>query len=137
MLNDNKSGDIKVLRETLQVLHLTPFQQYKYCLQVCNVFMEFVYIHQAIRYQNFTGTTRSGHTLRTASITADEDVQMRRRLQQQQLDRDDRTFTAIWHSRYIIDHVFHVKLNIRFLIIVLIDECDNVTVLIQCKEKSL
>ncbi|CAK8689339.1 ubiquitin carboxyl-terminal hydrolase 44-like [Clavelina lepadiformis] len=73
VLNDNKSGDIKVLRETLQ----------------------------AIRYQNFTGTTRSGHTLRTASITADEDVQMRRRLQQQQLDRDDRTFTAIWHSRFV------------------------------------
>nr|CAB3267566.1 ZF(UBP)-3 zinc finger protein 3 [Phallusia mammillata] len=73
VLNDNKSGDIKVLRETLQ----------------------------AIRYQNFTGTTRSGHTLRTATISADEDVQMRRRLQQQQLDRDDRLFTAIWHSRFV------------------------------------
>ncbi|XP_078488063.1 zinc finger protein 3 [Ciona intestinalis] len=73
VLNDNKSGDIKVLRETLQ----------------------------AIRYQNFTGTTRSGHTLRTATISADEDIQMRRRLQQQQLDRDDRNFTAIWHSRFV------------------------------------
>uniref|UniRef100_H2Z741 Ubiquitin carboxyl-terminal hydrolase n=1 Tax=Ciona savignyi TaxID=51511 RepID=H2Z741_CIOSA len=70
VLNDNKAGDIKVLRETLQ----------------------------AIRYQNFTGTTRSGHTLRTATISADEDIQMRRRMQQQQLDRDDRNFTAIWHS---------------------------------------
>uniref|UniRef100_H2Z742 Ubiquitin carboxyl-terminal hydrolase n=1 Tax=Ciona savignyi TaxID=51511 RepID=H2Z742_CIOSA len=73
VLNDNKAGDIKVLRETLQ----------------------------AIRYQNFTGTTRSGHTLRTATISADEDIQMRRRMQQQQLDRDDRNFTAIWHSRFV------------------------------------
>ncbi|XP_039262581.2 ubiquitin carboxyl-terminal hydrolase 44-like [Styela clava] len=73
VLNDNNSSDIKVLRETLL----------------------------AIRYQNFTGTTRSGHTLRSAMITEQVDVEMRRQMQQEQLDRDDRLFTAIWHSRFV------------------------------------
>uniref|UniRef100_H2Z743 Ubiquitin carboxyl-terminal hydrolase n=1 Tax=Ciona savignyi TaxID=51511 RepID=H2Z743_CIOSA len=85
VLNDNKAGDIKVLRETLQ----------------------------AIRYQNFTGTTRSGHTLRTATISADEDIQMRRRMQQQQLDRDDRNFTAIWHSRRMRKSVNTVNEDVK------------------------
>lgn len=73
VLNDNNSSDIKVLREMLL----------------------------AIRYQNFTGTTRSGHTLRSAMITEQEDLEMRRKMQQDQLDRDDRLFTAIWHSRFV------------------------------------
>ena len=89
-------------------------------------------MQQAIRYQNFTGTTRSGHTLRTAAISADEDVQMRRRLQQQQLDRDDRNFTAIWHSRlaillvYVLIQVV-VALSTKSVKVYILHDCNKFT----------
>lgn len=69
VLNDNNTGDLKLLRSTLS----------------------------AIQSQHYEVTTRSGRTLRSA--TAAPDGLMSFGAQELQLRDEDRMFTALWHRR--------------------------------------
>lgn len=69
VLNDNATGDLKLLRSTLS----------------------------AIQSQRYEVTTRSGRTLRSAS--AAPDAPMPSGARQLQLRDEDRMFTALWHRR--------------------------------------
>lgn len=69
VLNDNATGDLKLLRSTLS----------------------------AIQSQHYEVTTRSGRTLRSASAAADALVLSGAR--ELQLRDEDRMFTALWHRR--------------------------------------
>lgn len=72
VLNDNRSSDIHHLRESLQ----------------------------SISYQSITGTTRSGHTVRSAAISSKEEQKRRQKIRKEQLNRYDRKTHAIWHNRF-------------------------------------
>uniref|UniRef100_A0A3B4GZJ9 Ubiquitin carboxyl-terminal hydrolase n=1 Tax=Pundamilia nyererei TaxID=303518 RepID=A0A3B4GZJ9_9CICH len=69
VLNDNATGDLKLLRSTLS----------------------------AIQSQRYEVTTRSGRTLRSASASVD--VLMPSGVRELQLRDEDRMFTALWHRR--------------------------------------
>lgn len=69
VLNDNATGDLKLLRSTLS----------------------------AIKSQNYDCTTRSGRTLR--SMGASDDSYLSRDCAQALLRNEDRMFTALWHRR--------------------------------------
>lgn len=69
VLNDNATGDLKLLRSTLS----------------------------AIQSQRYEVTTRSGRTLRSAS--AAPDALMPSEARELQLRDEDRMFTALWHRR--------------------------------------
>ncbi|XP_072922083.1 ubiquitin carboxyl-terminal hydrolase 44 [Hemitrygon akajei] len=69
VLNDNATGDLKLLRSTLS----------------------------AIKSQNYDRTTRSGRTLR--SMAGGDDPYLSRGCTQAQLRNEDRMFTALWHRR--------------------------------------
>lgn len=69
VLNDNATGDLKLLRSTLS----------------------------AIQSQRYEVTTRSGRTLRSAS--AAPDAVMPSGARESQLRDEDRMFTALWHRR--------------------------------------
>lgn len=69
VLNDNATGDLKLLRSTLS----------------------------AIQSQRYEVTTRSGRTLRSASAASDTDMPSGAR--ELQLRDEDRMFTALWHRR--------------------------------------
>lgn len=69
VLNDNATGDLKLLRSTLS----------------------------AIQSQRYEVTTRSGRTLRSASAAAD--AVMPSGARELQLRDEDRMFTALWHRR--------------------------------------
>ncbi|XP_030576477.1 ubiquitin carboxyl-terminal hydrolase 44 [Archocentrus centrarchus] len=69
VLNDNATGDLKLLRSTLS----------------------------AIQSQRYEVTTRSGRTLRSASATVD--ALMPSGARELQLRDEDRMFTALWHRR--------------------------------------
>ncbi|XP_037316646.2 ubiquitin carboxyl-terminal hydrolase 44 [Pungitius pungitius] len=69
VLNDNATGDLKLLRSTLS----------------------------AIQSQRYEVTTRSGRTLRSASAAPDAPVPSGAR--ELQLRDEDRMFTALWHRR--------------------------------------
>lgn len=69
VLNDNATGDLKLLRSTLS----------------------------AIQSQRYEVTTRSGRTLRSASAAPDADLPSG--AQELQLRDEDRMFTALWHRR--------------------------------------
>ncbi|XP_060924633.1 ubiquitin carboxyl-terminal hydrolase 44 [Limanda limanda] len=69
VLNDNATGDLKLLRSTLS----------------------------AIQSQHYEVTTRSGRTLRSASAAPDALVPCG--LRELQLKDEDRMFTALWHRR--------------------------------------
>lgn len=77
VLNDNATGDLKLLRSTLS----------------------------AIQSQRYEVTTRSGRTLRSAS--APPDAVMPSGARESQLRDEDRMFTALWHRRRtLIGRVF-------------------------------
>lgn len=69
VLNDNATGDLKLLRSTLS----------------------------AIQSQHYEVTTRSGRTLRTATLSPD--ALLPSGAQELQLRDEDRMFTALWHRR--------------------------------------
>ncbi|XP_025049593.1 ubiquitin carboxyl-terminal hydrolase 44 isoform X2 [Alligator sinensis] len=69
VLNDNATGDLKLLRSTLS----------------------------AIKTQNYDCTTRSGRTLR--SMGASDDSYLSHDCAQALLHNEDRMFTALWHRR--------------------------------------
>uniref|UniRef100_A0A4W6G1Q4 Ubiquitin carboxyl-terminal hydrolase n=1 Tax=Lates calcarifer TaxID=8187 RepID=A0A4W6G1Q4_LATCA len=69
VLNDNATGDLKLLRSTLS----------------------------AIQSQRYEVTTRSGRTLRSASVAPD--ALMPSGARELQLRDEDRMFTALWHRR--------------------------------------
>lgn len=69
VLNDNNTGDLKLLRSTLS----------------------------AIQSQHYEVTTRSGRTLRSASAAPDSLMSFG--AQELQLRDEDRMFTALWHRR--------------------------------------
>ncbi|XP_028810789.1 ubiquitin carboxyl-terminal hydrolase 44 [Denticeps clupeoides] len=69
VLNDNATGDLKLLRSTLS----------------------------AIKSQCYEVTTRSGRTLRSAGLAGDGPAGTR--TQELQLRDEDRMFTALWHRR--------------------------------------
>ncbi|KAM8884711.1 ubiquitin carboxyl-terminal hydrolase 44 [Synchiropus picturatus] len=69
VLNDNATGDLKLLRSTLS----------------------------AIQSQRYEVTTRSGRTLRSTSLAVDS--LMPSGAQELQLKDEDRMFTALWHRR--------------------------------------
>lgn len=69
VLNDNATGDLKLLRSTLS----------------------------AIKSQNYDCTTRSGRTLR--SMASGDDSYLSRGCTQAQLRNEDQMFTALWHRR--------------------------------------
>lgn len=69
VLNDNATGDLKLLRSTLS----------------------------AIQSQRYEVTTRSGRTLRSASVAPDSVMPSGAR--ELQLRDEDRMFTALWHRR--------------------------------------
>nr|XP_057922865.1 ubiquitin carboxyl-terminal hydrolase 44 isoform X2 [Doryrhamphus excisus] len=69
VLNDNATGDLKLLRSTLS----------------------------AIQSQRYEVTTRSGRTLRSASAASDAPMPCGAR--ELQLRDEDRMFTALWHRR--------------------------------------
>ncbi|XP_069765555.1 ubiquitin carboxyl-terminal hydrolase 44 isoform X1 [Narcine bancroftii] len=69
VLNDNATGDLKLLRSTLS----------------------------AIKSQNYDCTTRSGRILR--SMAGSDDSYLSRGCTQAQLRNEDRMFTALWHRR--------------------------------------
>uniref|UniRef100_A0A3Q4GYN1 Ubiquitin carboxyl-terminal hydrolase n=1 Tax=Neolamprologus brichardi TaxID=32507 RepID=A0A3Q4GYN1_NEOBR len=69
VLNDNATGDLKLLRSTLS----------------------------AIQSQRYEVTTRSGRTLRSASASVD--ALMPSGVRELQLRDEDRMFTALWHRR--------------------------------------
>lgn len=69
VLNDNTTGDLKLLRSTLS----------------------------AIQSQNYEVTTRSGRTLRSSSAAADALIPCG--ASELQLRDEDRMFTALWHRR--------------------------------------
>ncbi|XP_019400613.1 PREDICTED: ubiquitin carboxyl-terminal hydrolase 44 [Crocodylus porosus] len=69
VLNDNATGDLKLLRSTLS----------------------------AIKSQNYDCTTRSGRTLR--SMGASDDSYLSHDCAQALLRNEDRMFTALWHRR--------------------------------------
>lgn len=69
VLNDNNTGDLKLLRSTLS----------------------------AIQSQHYEVTTRSGRTLRSASAVPDSLLSFG--AQELQLRDEDRMFTALWHRR--------------------------------------
>uniref|UniRef100_A0A8C9XZC3 Ubiquitin carboxyl-terminal hydrolase n=1 Tax=Sander lucioperca TaxID=283035 RepID=A0A8C9XZC3_SANLU len=72
VLNDNATGDLKLLRSTLS----------------------------AIQSQHYEVTTRSGRTLRSAS--AAPDALMPSGARELQLRDEDRMFTALWHRRRVL-----------------------------------
>ncbi|XP_060699033.1 ubiquitin carboxyl-terminal hydrolase 44 [Hemiscyllium ocellatum] len=72
VLNDNATGDLKLLRSTLS----------------------------AIKSQNYDCTTRSGRTLR--SMAGSDDTYLSRGCAQAQLRNEDRMFTALWHRRKLL-----------------------------------
>ncbi|XP_078409844.1 ubiquitin carboxyl-terminal hydrolase 44 [Cetorhinus maximus] len=72
VLNDNATGDLKLLRSTLS----------------------------AIKSQNYDCTTRSGRTLR--SMAGGDDSYLSRGCAQAQLRNEDRMFTALWHRRKLL-----------------------------------
>ncbi|KAM4747404.1 ubiquitin carboxyl-terminal hydrolase 44 isoform 2-T2 [Rhinophrynus dorsalis] len=72
VLNDNTTGDLKLLRSTLS----------------------------AIKSQNYDCTTRSGRTLRSM-VTAD-DAYPSHEGAQALLQSEDRAFTALWHRRHAL-----------------------------------
>ncbi|XP_078532025.1 ubiquitin carboxyl-terminal hydrolase 44 isoform X2 [Lissotriton helveticus] len=72
VLNDNATGDLKLLRSTLS----------------------------AIKSQNYDCTTRSGRTLR--SMAANDDTYPSNGGAQAQLQNEDRMFTALWHRRHAL-----------------------------------
>lgn len=72
VLNDNATGDLKLLRSTLS----------------------------AIKSQNYDCTTRSGRTLR--SMAANDDPYLSNGGAQAQLQNEDRMFTALWHRRHAL-----------------------------------
>lgn len=79
VLNDNATGDLKLLRSTLS----------------------------AIQSQRYEVTTRSGRTLRSAS--AAPDAVMPSGARELQLRDEDRMFTALWHRRRtLIGRVFRL-----------------------------
>lgn len=69
VLNDNNTGDLKLLRSTLS----------------------------AIQSQHYEVTTRSGRTLRSATVVPDSLLSFG--AQELQLRDEDRMFTALWHRR--------------------------------------
>ncbi|KAE8615401.1 hypothetical protein XENTR_v10008506 [Xenopus tropicalis] len=72
VLNDNTTGDLKLLRSTLS----------------------------AIKSQNYDCTTRSGRTLRSM-VTADDSF-ISHEGAQAFLQNEDRAFTALWHRRHAL-----------------------------------
>ncbi|XP_069485921.1 ubiquitin carboxyl-terminal hydrolase 44 isoform X2 [Ambystoma mexicanum] len=72
VLNDNATGDLKLLRSTLS----------------------------AIKSQNYDCTTRSGRTLR--SMAASDDTYPTNGGAQAMLQNEDRMFTALWHRRHAL-----------------------------------
>ncbi|XP_053318625.1 ubiquitin carboxyl-terminal hydrolase 44 isoform X1 [Spea bombifrons] len=72
VLNDNATGDLKLLRSTLS----------------------------AIKSQNYDCTTRSGRTLR--STVAADDSYLSHEGAQALLQNEDRAFTALWHRRHAL-----------------------------------
>uniref|UniRef100_A0A8C5Q4S0 Ubiquitin carboxyl-terminal hydrolase n=1 Tax=Leptobrachium leishanense TaxID=445787 RepID=A0A8C5Q4S0_9ANUR len=72
VLNDNATGDLKLLRSTLS----------------------------AIKSQNYDCTTRSGRTLR--SMVAADDSYLSHEGAQALLQNEDRAFTALWHRRHAL-----------------------------------
>ncbi|XP_035384049.1 ubiquitin carboxyl-terminal hydrolase 44 isoform X2 [Electrophorus electricus] len=77
VLNDNATGDLKLLRSTLS----------------------------AIKSQRYEVTTRSGRTLRSATALPDQPTHGN--TQELQLRDEDRMFTALWHRRRaLIGRVF-------------------------------
>ncbi|KAM8973393.1 ubiquitin carboxyl-terminal hydrolase 44 [Pelodytes ibericus] len=72
VLNDNATGDLKLLRSTLS----------------------------AIKSQNYDCTTRSGRTLR--SMVAADDSYLSHEGAQAFLQNEDRAFTALWHRRHAL-----------------------------------
>ncbi|XP_029457443.1 ubiquitin carboxyl-terminal hydrolase 44 isoform X3 [Rhinatrema bivittatum] len=78
VLNDNATGDLKLLRSTLS----------------------------AIKSQNYDCTTRSGRTLRSMGIS--DDLYPSHGGAQALLQNEDRMFTALWHRRHtLMGKVFH------------------------------
>uniref|UniRef100_A0A3B3BA66 Ubiquitin carboxyl-terminal hydrolase n=1 Tax=Oryzias melastigma TaxID=30732 RepID=A0A3B3BA66_ORYME len=79
VLNDNATGDLKLLRSTLS----------------------------AIQHQRYEVTTRSGRTLRSSSAAVD--ALMLSGAQELQLRDEDRMFTALWHRRRaLMGRIFHL-----------------------------
>uniref|UniRef100_A0A8C7YMP8 Ubiquitin carboxyl-terminal hydrolase n=1 Tax=Oryzias sinensis TaxID=183150 RepID=A0A8C7YMP8_9TELE len=79
VLNDNATGDLKLLRSTLS----------------------------AIQNQRYEVTTRSGRTLRSSSASVD--ALMLSGAQELQLRDEDRMFTALWHRRRaLMGRIFHL-----------------------------
>ncbi|XP_023808446.1 ubiquitin carboxyl-terminal hydrolase 44 [Oryzias latipes] len=79
VLNDNATGDLKLLRSTLS----------------------------AIQNQRYEVTTRSGRTLRSSSAAVD--ALMLSGAQELQLRDEDRMFTALWHRRRaLMGRIFHL-----------------------------
>nr|XP_033807619.1 ubiquitin carboxyl-terminal hydrolase 44 [Geotrypetes seraphini]XP_033807620.1 ubiquitin carboxyl-terminal hydrolase 44 [Geotrypetes seraphini]XP_033807621.1 ubiquitin carboxyl-terminal hydrolase 44 [Geotrypetes seraphini] len=72
VLNDNATGDLKLLRSTLS----------------------------AIKNQNYDCTTRSGRTLR--SMGTGDDLYLSHGGAQALLQNEDRMFTALWHRRHTL-----------------------------------
>uniref|UniRef100_H3D559 Ubiquitin carboxyl-terminal hydrolase n=1 Tax=Tetraodon nigroviridis TaxID=99883 RepID=H3D559_TETNG len=96
VLNDNATGDLKLLRSTLS----------------------------AIQSQRYEVTTRSGRTLRSAS--AAPDAVMPSGARESQLRDEDRMFTALWHRRRtLIGRVFRLWFGLTALKRQLQEELEN------------
>ncbi|XP_066526063.1 ubiquitin carboxyl-terminal hydrolase 44 [Hoplias malabaricus] len=79
VLNDNATGDLKLLRSTLS----------------------------AIKSQRYEVTTRSGRTLRSAAVPSEQLTHGNTR--ELQLQDEDRMFTALWHRRRaLMGRIFRV-----------------------------